>query len=142
MESFWNNHEIINTTKIIAQWSVAVFSIIALVFTMRSTTLVNIKQAEIRNADSLEQANLKQQLSEEVKKNKISYYHFYTTPHETSYFLKNLIGKKINVLMFGQIMLLTDQYIFIDSTGQLIFTDEVIPMVIAKEDILVTITYQ
>ena len=142
MESFWSNLDMINAIKIIGQWSAAIMGIVALIFTMRSTTLTNEKEATRRNIDSLEQINLKQQLSEEIKKGKIFYYHFYTTKGQLVYLLNNLIEKKINVLMFGQIMLLPDQYVFTESNGQLFFIDEDLQSIINSDDIIITITYQ
>ena len=58
MESFWNSYDVINIIRLIAQWSVAICGIIALVFSMRATTLKSRSDAEHSKADSTEIARL------------------------------------------------------------------------------------
>jgi hypothetical protein len=58
MESLWNSPDKVDMIRLIAQWTVAISGIIALVFTMRSATLKDHRDAARTKADSAERALL------------------------------------------------------------------------------------
>jgi hypothetical protein len=60
MESLWNSLEVVNTIRLLAQWTVPIAAIIALVFTMRFTTLKNADDAVRAIRDSDEKIHLKE----------------------------------------------------------------------------------
>ena len=51
MESLWNSPDKVNMIRLVAQWAVAISGIIALVFTMRFSTLQNHTDTAKTKAD-------------------------------------------------------------------------------------------
>ena len=54
MELLWNSSDKVDMVRLIAQWTVAISGIVALIFTMRSSTLKNHTDAEKTKADLIE----------------------------------------------------------------------------------------
>jgi hypothetical protein len=62
MESLWNSPDKVNMIRLVAQWTVAISGIIALIFTMRSTTLKNHADASKIKADLIERTLLESKI--------------------------------------------------------------------------------
>ena len=62
MESLWNSPDKVNMIRLAAQWTVAISGIIALIFTMRSTTLKNHADASKAKIDLDERALLESKI--------------------------------------------------------------------------------